>query len=286
MKHILPFAIALLPFAVNAQRFHADMYAGLANYEGDLQGNRFAFTRTFTDPLPAAGLGLSYDLTNKFIVRFAANYARINADDKNNNSKSIQSRNLNFKTNIFEGQLAVEYNLFDLSERGFTPYVFAGVAAYHFNPYSSDSMGNKVYLRPLSTEGEGLAGYPDKKPYGLTQFAIPFGGGLKLAISEKIQLGLELGLRKLFTDYLDDVSTTYVDSSTLYAARGPQSVAFAFRGNEIHGESRYPNEGAIRGNPKNKDWYYLTSFRISYLLFSNRNSESRKSKMGCPKSVY
>jgi hypothetical protein len=59
----------------------------------------------------------------------------------------------------------------------------------------------------LSTEGQGI--YPDKKPYSLWQPTIPFGGGVKFAITENLRIGFEIGLRKLFTDYLDDVSTSY-----------------------------------------------------------------------------
>jgi len=287
MKYFLTLAFMATHTLTFSQRLHADLYAGIANYEGDLQGKRFALSNTFTNPYPAVGLGLSYNLSNRIIARFVVNYLRLGADDKNNEPGiGINRRNLNFKTNIFEGQLGAEYNLLDLSVRSFTPYVFAAVAIYHFNPYSTDTLGNKVFLKPLSTEGQGLAEYPNRKPYALTQLAIPFGGGVKLALTDKLQVGIELGLRKLFTDYLDDVSTSYVDSATLFATKGPQAVAFAYRGNEIHGAAGYPAEGSQRGSPKNKDWYYTASFRISYLLFANRDANGFKNRTGCPKSVY
>jgi hypothetical protein len=149
----------------------------------------------------------------------------------------------------------LEYTFLDLEERTISPYVFAGVAAFHFNPYAFDTAGTKVYLRSLATEGQGLSAYPEKKLYKNNQLSIPFGGGFKFAIGSRTQLGIELGLRKLFTDYLDDVSGTYADSSILAAERGPQATAFAFRGKEINATAAYPAEGSIRGNPKNKDWY-------------------------------
>jgi len=283
MKYLLMLTTALLPFIGQSQRLHVDIHAAAANYQGDLQGKRF----TFTNAHPALGLGLSYDITNKFIVKALATYTKLSANDKDNTTaKGVEFRNLDFRSTIYEAQLALEYNLFDLSERSFTPYVFAGIAAFHFNPYSYNTEGNKVFLRPLSTEGQGLSSYPYRKPYNLNQIAIPFGGGLKFAINDRLQLGIEIGLRKLFTDYLDDVSTSYVDSLTLLSARGPQAVAFAYRGNEIPGSPGYPADGAQRGNPKGKDWYYMTGIRISYLLFANRNDEGRKTKTGCPKSIY
>ncbi|MEP6711544.1 MAG: DUF6089 family protein [Ferruginibacter sp.] len=274
-----------IPFAATSQRLHGDFYGGIANYQGDLQGKRF----TFKSAGPAFGLGLSYDITDKFIVRGIATYLKIGGDDKNNSTATgVTFRNLNFKSQVLEAQLALEYNFFDLSERNFTPYVFGGVAAFHFQPYSYDAKGNKVLLRPLSTEGEGLSAYPDKKTYNTKQIAIPFGGGLKFVLSDKVQVGIELGLRKLFTDYLDDVSTTYADSSILLAARGPQAVAFAYRGNELKGAPPYPAAGSQRGNPKSKDWYYTTVIRISY-LFGGGSSNGRrgggKSRTGCPANV-
>jgi opacity protein-like surface antigen len=276
MKYIL-LAALIMPVTSHAQRFQLDFYGAVSNYQGDLQAKRF----TFSEATPAAGLGISYFLTSKVVLRTAFTYAKVGADDRNNpTGRAIQLRNLNFTSNIYEGQLALEYNLFDLTERSVTPYVFAGVAGYHFNPYTKDPGGDKVYLQPLSTEGQGLPAYPESKPYNLTQLAIPFGGGLKFAVTEDLRFGIELGFRKLFTDYLDDVSTNYVDSATLANVRGPVAVELAYRGDEVGGGT-YPEDGAQRGSPKFKDWYYLTGIRISYVI-NNGNGRKNKSKLGCP----
>ncbi len=63
--------------------------------------------------------------------------------------------------------------------RKVTPYLFGGISVFYFNPYATDPAGDKVYLRPLSTEGEGLPMYPDRKEYSLVNMAFPFGGGFK-----------------------------------------------------------------------------------------------------------
>ncbi|MFZ1529244.1 MAG: DUF6089 family protein [Ferruginibacter sp.] len=287
MKNFAASLLLLVPFFANSQKLQADLYAGVANYQGDLQGKRF----TFNNAKPAAGLGLSYELTTHFTIRGVASYMKISGDDKNNTTATgITYRNLNFASSLWEAQLELEYNLFDLSERSFTPYVFAGLSAFHFNPYSFDSVGNKVYLRSLSTEGQGLAAYPNRKMYKNNQFSVPVGGGIKLVLSPQLTAGLEVNIRKTFTDYLDDVSTTYVDSATLFAAKGPQAVAFAYRGAEIHGAPAYPADGAQRGNAKIKDWYYTTVFRLSYRLFTgggyNGGSRGKKSSLGCPTKIY
>jgi hypothetical protein len=277
MKYAILLLLALLPFFAFSQKFHADLFGGIANYQGDLQGKRV----TFSQAHPAVGLGASYDLTNKFILRAGFTYGRVGASDqKNTTAKGIEYRNLSFKSDIYEFHLGAEYNIFDLSERSLTPYVFAGIGVFHFDPFTRDAAGNKVMLAPLGTEGQGLAAYPDRKPYRKTQPVIPFGAGVKLALTENLQVGLEIGLRKLFTDYLDDVSTSYADSAALFAGRGAQAVDIAYRGDEVGGPS-YPAAGAQRGNPKYKDWYYFTGLRVSYRIGGKRGDG-----MACPRPAY
>lgn len=275
----------LFPLFISAQNLHVEVNAGIANYQGDLQGKRF----TLTNSRPAFGAGLSYSFNNHFTIRGLAGYMHIAADDKNNHKATgITYRNLNFTSRLLEAQLALEYYLFDLQERNFSPYVFAGLSAFHFNPYSFDSSGNKVFLRPLSTEGQGLSAYPNRKPYNTTQIAIPFGAGFKLQLSPDISVALELNIRKTFTDYLDDVSQNYVDSAILMAAKGPRAVAFAYRGSEIHGAPPYPAAGAQRGNPKIKDWYYTSLLRFQFRILGNEGNgfNRHKNKLACPASVF
>ena len=280
MKHVA-FLLAVLPLFGYSQQLHADLFAGIATYQGDLQGRRFTINQSH----PAIGVGASYDISNKFIVRTGLTYGVIEGNDKKNTSaKGIELRNLSFKSAVTELHLGIEYNLFTLEGKSLTPYFFAGVAGYHFNPYTNDVTGNKVFLKPLSTEGQGLAAYPDRKNYKLTQIAIPFGGGIKYKLSDNLQIGLEVGLRKLFTDYLDDVSDSYVDAAILQAAKGSQAVELAFRGDEVNSASTYPAAGAQRGFPKNKDLYYFSGLRISKRL--NSNGGVGKDKMGCPQKVF
>ena len=283
MKLLLSAFLCALLLNAQAQPLHVDLYLGAANYQGDLQTKRFDLSQS----KPAIGLGLSYDISNKLIVRGAASYMKVSGkDEQGAAAKDVAFRNLSFRSSVLEAQLGLEYNFLDIEERGFSPYVFGGVAVFHFNPYAYDSANNKVFLRTLGTEGQGLAQYPEKKLYSNNQFAIPFGGGVKLALTDKLQVGIELGLRKLFTDYLDDVSGTYADSSILAAGRGARAASFAFRGSEISGSTGYPAAGSIRGNAKNKDWYYVTGLRISYALGSGNGSGGKRSKLGCPTGVY
>jgi hypothetical protein len=162
--------------------------------------------------------------------------------------------------------------------------VFAGISLYHFNPYTKDSSNQKVYLRPLSTEGQGLAQYG--KRYALTQLALPFGAGLKFRLTDRVFLGAEIGLRKLFTDYLDDVSTNYADAADLLEARGQQAVDLAYRSDELpEGNPNYPEKGAQRGGSQQKDWYYFSGLHLSFRLGQGGfgGGGGNRSKYGCPK---
>lgn len=274
MKYSLLLTLAVLPFLSYSQRFQASLFSGVATYQGDLQGKRLSFKESH----PAIGLGASYDLTNHFILRSGFTYGRVSGNDQNNGSaKGIEFRNLNFKSDIWEFHLGADYNIFDLTERSLSPYVFAGVGLYHFDPFTRDAAGNKVYLQRLGTEGQGLAGYPSR--YKTTQFNIPFGVGLKFALTENIQVGFEIGVRKLFTDHLDDVSGNYADSALLATGNGPLAAELAYRGDELTGAPSYPAAGTQRGNSKYKDWYNFTGLKISYRIGGKRGEKG----VGCPR---
>ncbi len=268
----------LVSFYGGAQNLHVNLFAGAANYQGDLQDKSFTFSQSHF----AGGAGLSYDLSDKFSVRAGFAFTKLSADDKLGRNKL---RNLNFTTKLSEVNIGLEYYLTRLEDHAFTPYAFAGIAMYHFSPYTYDTSGNKFYLHPLSTEGEGFIQGVDK--YKLTQFAIPFGGGVKLSLTENINVGVELGFRKLFTDRLDDVSTTYADETLLLVNRGSKAVELAYRGNELKNGASYPLASTIRGSSTHKDWYYFTGFTASFRLGNGSigGGGGRHSKYACPVNV-
>ncbi len=278
--------LILFPVFLQAQtRLHATAFVGLGNYYGDVQDRLFDFRQSSG----AFGIGAKYDLAENFSVRTGIMYAKIGADDKKNR-ENLRFRNLNFKTRILEWNLTGEYSMFNINEERITPYVFAGVAVFHFDPYTTDANGEKFFLQPLSTEGQGLSLYPSRKPYKLTQFAIPFGAGIKFRVTDNVVLAYELALRKTFTDYLDDVSTTYVNASALNAAKGAKSVELSYRTDELRGGSQfYPAEGTVRGGPKYKDWYYYSGVTVTIGINSGYESgfglfkRGNKNKLDCPK---
>ncbi|MDR3715185.1 MAG: DUF6089 family protein [Puia sp.] len=277
----LVFLVLFVPSFLQAQ-WHLDLFGGFANYYGDLQGQPF----TLSQAKLAFGAQLQYDLTPHFALLSGFNAGSVGASDRYN-KPSLQAMNLSFQTNLFEWNFIGEYTLLDLRDNWFSPYAFAGLAVYHFNPYAFDTLGNKVYLKPLSTEGEGLSQYPGVKPYNLTQLAIPFGGGVKFRVTDGIVVAYEIGFRKLFTDYLDDVSNRYVDPAILLADKGPLAVEMSYRGNEVKGgDPNYPAPGSLRGSPKNKDWYYFSGIKVSISLDNPITRRLGYGIMPCPKKVY
>ena len=281
-KHIF-FSVCTIIFSTVLQaQFSVQLTPGLMNYGGDLQNTAFTFQK---DNFSIGG-ALIYRIS-KFSLRAGLNYGKIRGDDQSNTGYDF--RNLSFETKVGEASLSLQYDLFLLDEQHkFTPYVFVGVGGFHFNPYTTyDSQ--KVYLRPLGTEGQGLPAYPEKKVYSLTQFAVPLGIGLKYRLSERIQVGVEFCSRLLFTDYLDDVSGTYADENELFKGRGQLAVDVSYRGDEIDPSRPYPS-GERRGNPKQSDNYYTTSFSLIYVfpesLFSGSSYSGKRGKaVNCPKKV-
>jgi hypothetical protein len=283
MKRCILAAVVLLPLFSRAQ-WNVNVFGGFANYYGDLQSSPYTTSQAHL----SGGIGLQYDFSSHFSLLSNLYLGKVGASDEFSPQADLRARNLSFQSAITELNLLAEYNILSLRSHKFTPYVFAGIAAYHFNPYAIDSTGHKVFLRPLSTEGEGLAQYPTRHPYNLMQISIPFGGGIKFRVSDQVVIAYEIGLRKLFTDYLDDVSTRYVDPNILLAAKGPQALEMAYRGGELKGGPPYPYTGAPRGNPAHKDWYYFSGLRVIIAFNTRPMEEHRRQRyiLDCPKKVY
>lgn len=277
---LIGFLLAGLPLY---SQLHIGAFAGTTGYAGDLNGS---FGKRLK---PALGASIVYDATRHISLRGGVLLGKLEGGDKYGNSSFLKEvRNLSFETSLTEFHTGLSLNLFDLNRKNWTPYAFGALAVFHFDPYVRDS-GKKVFLKPLSTEGQGLPNYPDRETYSLLQFSLPFGGGLKFVLNDNIILGFEHSWRKTFTDYIDDVSTTYVDAEVLLAAKGDVANRFAYRGDEVPGgdifypDTGNPAEGIQRGNNKVKDWYYYTGIHITFRIadrLGKRYNRPKKSS-GC-----
>jgi Domain of unknown function (DUF6089) len=277
--------VLLLPSLAFAQRLHVTLFGGAANYMGDIVDKPFAQTQ------PAGGFGLLYEISDRAYIRAGFVTGKLVGYDQFSNNKSVRSRNLNFQTTIAEGHLMGQFHIINNPyEKKISLYLFAGLGVFGFDPYTKDAFNNKVFLQPLGTEGQGTAKYPDRPLYNRTGLAIPFGGGIQYSLSENVKVHIETGLRKLFTDYLDDISTTYADEAALLAGQGPVAVELAYRGDELPGADPnfYPAEGELRGNPKSKDWYYFSGIGLSFRLGKGGGGfgGGKGKGLGCPRNVW
>jgi hypothetical protein len=238
---------------------------GAMNYKGEL--SRHLFNDDFLHP----GIGIFYrhNIDRRWCWKISLNYGRISGDDAVAKNAWDRNRNLSFYSNILELSPQIELNFLPYetgnSDYPFTPYVFTGLSIFRFNP-KAELNGTTYDLQSLGTEGQGLNG---TKKYKKTSFAIPIGGGLKISIGS-VGIGLEIGARRTYTDYLDDVSTVYPDLIALASARGPAAALLSDR-------SIFPLDTALfipsaqfkqRGNSSDKDWYVFGGITIYWRLSS------------------
>lgn len=272
--------------SLSAQDWSVRVYGGVMNYQGDLRQEVY----TFQGVRLGGGIGLAYRLSPNFSAGLHFIQGKIAADDRNNSDPGLYYRNLNFFSNISELNLMGSFHFTDPEKARLSPYLTGGLAVFRFNPYTLDALGDKYFLQPLGTEGQGLPGYP-QAPYKRTQMSIPFGGGIDFRLNDQVSLAWEVIFRMTNTDYLDDVSTVYADQLDLFLGRGSKAVELAFRGDEISGPNPvflngYP-DGAKRGNPGAKDWYYYSGLRFTYRLPSRERNGAAgnfgKSRTDCPR---
>ncbi|MBQ7280465.1 MAG: hypothetical protein IJR13_07085 [Bacteroidales bacterium] len=233
---------------------------GGMNYIGDLNGQSL-----FGTVRPAANLFYRYNIDSRWAVTIAAAYGTL----VGGNPDVQPLRNLSFSSHLCEASLRAEFNFVsfgfgDVSYRT-TPYLFCGIGIFHFNPqatYTDPSTGasSTVDLQPLGTEGQHSDLYPDRYPYNLYNLCIPFGLGFKYRISKTVIFAFEYGFRKTWTDYIDDVSTLYVDPAIF--ADDEVALRMADRAAEREGGSSHP-EGAIRGDDSLDDWYAFFNASIT-----------------------
>jgi hypothetical protein len=274
MKKLLAIIIAGLPLSLLAQygpiqqEGEFGIGLGASHYFGDLN------TRAHLNrPKLAAGVFFRKNFGNYIALRVAGNYTRLGYSDKyNTHNEYMVRRNLSFNTNIFELGLQGDFNFFRFlpgdPDFRFTPYVTLGVSAFNYDPYAYLG-GTKYALRPLGTEGQGSSLYPDRKPYNSMALAIPFGVGLKYALNERMNIGAEVVYRFTNTDYLDDVSKTYVEDDAFPPnPDGTPNIALLLSDRSYETGDRIGSKGVQRGNSQNKDGFVTAMFYLSFNLQS------------------
>lgn len=248
---------------------------GAAHYFGDLN------TRAHLNRLkPAATIFFRKNFGNYISARIAASFAQLGYSDVyNTHNEYMYRRNLSFNSNVWELALQGDFNFFRFMpgepQYSFTPYVTFGIGVFSYDPYAY-LKGEKVFLRQLGTEGQGSSMYPDRKPYSTMAISFPIGGGLKYAINERMNIAFEILHRITSTDYLDDVSTTYVDPSIFLPnpdGSPSQALLLSDRSYETGEPIGIPNRQ--RGNSKQKDQFVTAMIHLTFNLQSYRCPTAR-----------
>jgi hypothetical protein len=263
------------------------VHLGGANYLGEMGGKEdtrrdFVWDMKLGQTRWAVGGFARRKVNRLFSVNVGLMHLRLQGADAHSTNPARVARNLNFRNDMFELYLRPEITIYqdnDLGGRGryrsdFRLFAYAGVAAFMSNPKGQiNGEGAFHDLRPLQTE---------LVDYNSINFAIPAGLGFHITKKRRHRFGWDFGWRTTFTDYIDDVSSTYADpallSSPLAADLANQtSYAVALDPNLPHPNNygHYDLEGnwitGKRGDPTHNDSYLTMTLTYSYVLRGQSN---------------
>jgi len=239
---------------------------GGGHYFGDLN-TRAALNR----PKFSAGAFFSKQFSNYIGLKIGVNYARLGYSDVYSDNETQKRRNLSFNTNLWEFAVTGDFNFFKFypGVEGFnyTPYVSLGVGVFSYDPFAF--LGEeKYFLRPLGTEGQGSAAYPERKFYSSMGLCVPIALGFKYNFSQKTNLFAEVGYRFTNTDYLDDASSTYAPDAFQPLPNGLPSPAMLLSDRSYETGTPIGVKGRQRGNSSQKDAYVIAQIGVSFNISS------------------
>ena len=245
---------------------------GTTWYYGDMNDRLTTHPKLFRYYMNA---GLLYRVSDNVDVVGNFFYGKIVGADSLAIQQYNLTRNLNFHSTITEVSLLANFKFLGYNgknHRQFNPYLIGGIGYFHFDPHGQKN-GMDVALQPLGTEGQYINGGGYPKPYKLYQLSVPLGIGVEIPLSKAFAVRLEIINHYTFTDYLDDVSGKYADSTKL-AATPNGALATTMASNIQLG---YPVEGRGRGNPKRKDSFAQFGISILWTPVSHSSSEGKNS---------
>jgi hypothetical protein len=268
----------IISYKRNALEFKAGV--GGTMFFGDLGGSHGEGKDGFFDydvqsMRATTSFGLKFNLTNKISIRTDVCFAQVMGSDAYSGDPSRFDRNLSFKSDIYELSFTPEFVLhFARLGRKKTAtseiYGFVGFGILQLNP-QAELNGVWYDLQPLGKEGQGLR--PGTELYSLQSWVVTFGVGYRKNIGRKSYLGIELSMRKSFTDYIDDVSTDYYNTDALFEERGETAALLSDRSLSEPAQSF-----SGRGNPKSNDNYSFIQLTYSRSIGKQDASASKNEK--------
>lgn len=235
--------------------------------------------------------GWRYFVQKNMCVKTSLYYGMVSGDDKLTKEPFRNGRNLSFKSPIYEFSAIYEYHIVAEKQgrlykvRGTKGglsflvgvYPFLGIGAFYYSPKGFYN-GKWVNLQPLSTEGQGIK--EGTKPYSRISYCIPMGIGFRYSLNQQSGLGLELGFRKTFTDYIDDVSTVYYDKEEIRKAKG--DIAADLSDRSLPDSPAGSRPGDQRGDESEKDSYMFGVLSFNYKISKKRGFRRIKSRRSLP----
>lgn len=266
------------------RHYEFGLFRGYSTYYGDLANNGDYIN--MTDKGEAMGYFLRYNFDSHFALKFSYLNGTIYGSDDDATNNYERARGLNFTNTIGEYAITAEYNFLNFnmcrSDAVYSPYLFFGFALFKHNPLKYNMVGLDripdqenplVFQRtegqdtrpywgaPVSWSDGDQGGY--RTEYSLTQYSIPIGLGFKYRFYRNSTLAVELGYRQLFTDYIDDVSKSFVDNPLSRDKTSSKAYADPLG---TH------NEGDLRGTKRGNDYYLFFGLSLS---FSTANCQKK-----------
>lgn len=270
----------------NMDKFELLGGTGITQFLGDVGGaddvgSNFLADWDFNSLRPNFYVGFRYRYNEFLASRIHLTYSILKGSDQYTDEITRKTRNLSFRSPLIEWGTTLEFyflpdvptknryrsrGLYGRKGRVVTGYISTGIVGFWFDPVADDAGGNPVRLQPLGTEGQGIL--PSRQPYSLVDFAIPINLGFNFKITQAISIEVELCYRKTFTDYLDDVSMSYVDPSIFSNSQ----AAYFSSGTSLNLIPGANNPGQQRGDPTDNDDYMFLHVGVAWKLFSVKTS--------------
>lgn len=258
---------------------------GVSGYQGDLPSFS-SFDGLQLKIHPSASLEAGITLLPGLEGAFSLDYGRVSGEDRIVEDQRVIDRNLSFRSDIFE--ISPTISLFPLEllsqyDMLVRPYLEVGIGYFHFNPEAYLD-GQWHSLRILGTEGQFLNQYSDRTPYRNWAISYPLGAGVLISWKE-LFIGIEVKTRFTNTDYIDDVSTTYVKNDLLAdTSNNDLAARLADRSSEVSTDAvPLKFEGDPRGNPDYNDTYWMLQLKLRLPLHNLAIGFGSGNLVKCPK---
>jgi Outer membrane protein beta-barrel domain len=274
MRKWLIFAFSLIVFSAKSQKMDLGIHVGATHYFGDLSPKELAY---YPENIGSAlGVFVRHHFTDHLALRSSLTYLQTRGDERFGGV--LPERGLNFKADMLEAMFTLQMELFHLGRKvRLSPYAALAGGGFYFSN-STEFQGQRYFLRPLNTEGQGIEGYP--KPYLPIALQFGVGGGLNILINERFNIGLEGMVHGTNTDYLDDVGTIQIKKfGDLLQYRGELTARLSeprFEPTPENFDKTYSRGG------KYKDWYIVALGSLSWRLQKGRSGGKGSKNLGCP----